>query len=95
MFGCKTNEMFVTKCMMKKSPVYFVSICFSAGVLVFGYAIRIAEAPLSKKFDDMDHSDFIICCWEAILTMTTGNFYFFSKIFKKNFSIKNFSIKKY
>jgi hypothetical protein len=59
---------------MKKYPIRFVSVAFLVGVLGFGYALRVAEAPLNVDDKYMDHSDFLNCCWEVIITMTTGKF---------------------
>jgi hypothetical protein len=56
---------------MKKYPFNFVITIFSGGILFFGYTLKIAEAPLNRVVNDMDHSNFVNCCWESILVMTT------------------------
>lgn len=56
---------------MRKYPFEFVISIFTAGILFFGYTLKIAEAPLNRIVTDMDHSNFINCCWESILVMTT------------------------
>ena len=56
---------------MKKYPFEFVITIFAAGILFFGYTLKIAEAPLNRVVTDMDHSNFVNCCWESILVMTT------------------------
>jgi hypothetical protein len=76
MYGLRSDQIFVIKCLMKKQPFQFVFLALAIGVIGFGYAIRVAEAPLSRVDNFMDHSDFSKCCWEAIVTMTTGMFFF-------------------
>ena len=71
-YGVDIDNIFVMKSMMRKNPMFFVSTMFMLGIMFFGYALQIAEAPLSRNVNDMDHSSFASCCWEAILVMTTG-----------------------
>ena len=72
MYGFKTTQFFVIKCMMKKYPIRFVSVAFFVGVFGFGYALRVAEAPLNISDKYMDHREFLNCCWEVVITMLTG-----------------------
>jgi Ion channel len=78
MYNLPCNQIWVIKCQMIKNPIRFVSMSFLIGAINFGYALRVAEAPLSRKDSFMDHSNFISCIWEAIITMTTvgyGDYY--------------------
>lgn len=63
------------KSMVRKNPFGFVFNMFLLGIIFFSYALRIAEAPISRNVNDMDHSNFSNCCWEVILVMTTGKKY--------------------
>lgn len=64
--------------MMKEMPLKFISMIFMFGIIFFGYALRIAEAPLVLVDKSIDLTDFFACCWTAMLTMTTvgyGDYY--------------------
>jgi len=41
-------------------------------MIVFAYMLRIAEAPIARVVNEMDHSDFYNCLWETAIVMTTG-----------------------
>jgi hypothetical protein len=43
-----------------------------SAILIFGQALRMCEAPLSRVTDEMNHYNFANCMWAIILTMTTG-----------------------
>ena len=78
MYGCKAGTLFALRAIMKKSPfvLNFTLIVFS--IIIFGQAIRISEAPLSRVTEEMNFSSFINSIWAVILTMTTvgyGDFY--------------------
>ena len=72
MYGCKPSQMFVIKAYMKNHPISFVMVMLLTGIIMFAYLLMIAEAPLSRIVQDMNHSSFFNCCWEVILVMTTG-----------------------
>ena len=76
MYGKECNTEWVIRSFMRKKPFRFVLEIFLLGIVFFGYALRIAESPLTRKVHDMDHNDFMNCCWEAILVMTTGKISF-------------------
>lgn len=78
LYGFKHRNTFVIKCMMRETPMRFILSMFLFGIVFFGYALRIAEAPLIKVNKAIDLTDFFNCCWTAMLTMTTvgyGDFY--------------------
>ena len=75
MYGCKPSQMFVIKAYMKNHPISFVLVMLMTGIIMFAYLLMIAEAPLSRIVQDMNHSSFFNCCWEVILVMTTGTYY--------------------
>lgn len=56
---------------MKKSPFKFNFLLLALGIIIFGQAIRICEAPLNRITDDMDEYNFANSMWLVILTMTT------------------------
>lgn len=76
MYGCKADSLFAAKALMKKSPFLFNTIVMVLSILVFGQAIRICEAPLSRITHEMDHFDYVNSMWAVILTMTTGKIFY-------------------
>lgn len=72
MCGCSADSLFAVKALMKKNPLTFNTIVMLISIPVFGQAVRICEAPLSRITHDMDHFDFENSMWAVILTMTTG-----------------------
>ena len=77
-YGIKNSDIFVVKCMMKEVPLKLISAVFLSGILFFGYALRIAEAPLYLVDNTINLTDYFTCCWTAMLTMTTvgyGDYY--------------------
>lgn len=81
LYDVRHNNTLVIKCMMKETPLKFVTVTFLIGIFIFGYAIRLAELPLAfveSRSDAIDLSNYFSCCWTAVLTMTTvgyGEFY--------------------
>ena len=71
MYGFNTGINYVIKCFMQTIPIRFVTIAFLLGVVSFAYAIRIAEAPITRRMDDMNLFSFLTCIWAAMVTMTT------------------------
>lgn len=77
-YGTKNTTTFVVKCMMKEQPLKFIATIFLFGIIFFGYALRIAEAPLITIDKSMDLSNYFNCCWNVLITMTTvgyGDYY--------------------
>ena len=70
-YGIKNTNTFVIKCMMKEMPLKFILSMFLFGIFVFGYALRVAEAPLSVADSSVNLSDLLSCMWVAMLGMTT------------------------
>jgi potassium intermediate/small conductance calcium-activated channel subfamily N protein 2 len=77
-YGLRNTDTFVVKCMMKEVPIKLISAIFLSGIMFFGYALRIAEAPLYLVDNTINLTDYFTCCWTAMLTMTTvgyGDYY--------------------
>lgn len=70
-YGVQNSITFVVKCIMKETPLKLIMTIFISGIGIFGYAWRIAEAPLAVVDQTIQMSDFFTCCWVALLTMTT------------------------
>lgn len=84
MYGCEAGTLFTARALMKKSPFYFNFTILVFSIVVFGQAIRICEAPISRVSDDIDYSSISESMWAVVVTMTTGkNHNFFSKFFLK------------
>lgn len=78
MYNLQWTNTFVIKSLMRDQPLVFIFTMFMFGILVFGYALRIAEAPVYQVDKSMNLADLFNCCWNAIVTMTTvgyGDFY--------------------
>lgn len=63
---------------MKKKPFTFNCVALMASIAVFAQALRIAEAPLRRVTEHMDHYSYINDAWEVVLTMTSvgyGDYY--------------------
>jgi Ion channel len=56
---------------MKTMPLKFNLGILLVCIAIFGQAVRICEAPLSRITDSMDHFDFVNSTWSVVLTMTT------------------------
>lgn len=78
MYSAQWSNTFVIKSLMRDQPLVFIFTVFFFGVFIFGYALRIAEAPLYQIDKSMNLADLFNCCWASIVTMTTvgyGDFY--------------------
>lgn len=71
MYGCESSSMFAIRALMETIPFKFNSIIMFLSILIFGQAVRICEAPLSRISPEMDHFDYTNSMWSIILTMTT------------------------
>ena len=56
LYGSSNNRMFVMRCLMKEYPLETVFLLFIIGILVFGYALKICEGPLSQVLPNMNHN---------------------------------------
>lgn len=78
MFSVENNSTMIIRCMMKKNPLRFSLLVYLFGIMIFGYALRIAEAPLIIVEKSVPLANYFDCCWTAMATMTTvgyGDFY--------------------
>ena len=66
--------MFAIRALMETMPFKFNSILLLLSIAIFGQAVRICEAPLSRITPEMDHFDYTNSMWSVILTMTTVGF---------------------
>lgn len=71
MYGCESSTMFAIRALMEKNPFKFNSSILLLSIAIFGQAVRICEAPLSRITPEMDHFDYQNSMWSVILTMTT------------------------
>jgi hypothetical protein len=74
MFGCKNNESFVLKSILKDSPFKFIFLAFGIGIFVFGVMLMIAESPIDRVYSETQMHTLYNSCWEAICSMTTVGF---------------------
>jgi hypothetical protein len=71
MYGCESDSMFAIRALMDNMPFKFNTIILLLSIAIFGQAVRICEAPLSRITPEMDHFDYTNSMWSVILTMTT------------------------
>lgn len=74
MFGCKNDDLYVIKCLLKENPLVYIGMLFIAGLSVFGIMIMIAESPLDRVHSDFEPHSLQNSIWEALCTMTTVGF---------------------
>ena len=74
MFGGHCNTLFITKCLLRQSPLTYVLGTMCLGIGVFGWMFMISEAPLDRVINDGPIHTFENSCWAAICTMTTVGF---------------------
>lgn len=72
MYGCESSTLFAIKAMMREIPFKFNIIVMILSLILFGQALRICEAPISRVTQDMNHFSLENSVWAVILTMTTG-----------------------
>lgn len=72
MYGCESSSLFAIKAMMREIPFKFNMIVMSLSLVIFGQALRICEAPISRITNEMNHFSLENSIWAVILTMTTG-----------------------
>jgi hypothetical protein len=71
MLGAECDTVFILKCLLKQSPLKYVSGCFVMGIFVCGSIFMIAESPLDRILSNYQPHTFINSCWASICTMTT------------------------
>lgn len=72
MYGCESSTLFAIKAMMREIPFKFNIIVMVLSLILFGQALRVCEAPISRVTQNMDHFSLENSIWAVILTMTTG-----------------------
>jgi hypothetical protein len=74
MFGCKNDDLYVVKCLLKENPLVYIGMLFIIGLAIFGIMIMIAESPLDRVYSDFQPHTLQNSIWEALCTMTTIGF---------------------
>lgn len=65
----------VVKLLAKDYPFTVIMSVGSISVMMFAYAVRICERPLTDSLGDQNYGDLTGSMWNVVVTMTTGNFY--------------------
>jgi hypothetical protein len=71
MFGAEPGIKFTLRAMMKDDAKFCVFSLFLGGAVFHGWMIMIAEGPMDRRTNEMDHTRFFTAMWAAIVTMTT------------------------
>lgn len=85
MHGCESDSMFALKAVVKQKPIPILMGALLVTISVFGYQLRIFEAPISEASGQNFHS-YQNAIWNMIITMTSvgyGDIYpktFFGRI---------------
>lgn len=75
MYGTNATYLFGVQCLMKTNPFLLVSLLLFFCLLIFGYALLIAESPLSRlEGSSFNLSNFGNAVWCMIITITTVGF---------------------
>eukprot|EP01017_Pseudomicrothorax_dubius_P042444 TRINITY_DN6927_c0_g3_i2.p2 TRINITY_DN6927_c0_g3~~TRINITY_DN6927_c0_g3_i2.p2 ORF type:complete len:224 (+),score=23.50 TRINITY_DN6927_c0_g3_i2:767-1438(+) len=78
MYGATASYAFVIRSFMKKFSFRFVCVSFGVSVLVFAYALQLAERPLGVKTTDFHLDSYPNALWCTVITMATvgyGDYY--------------------
>lgn len=71
MYGCKANTVFTVRALMRKMPFVFNLGLLVVCIILFGLAIRVCEAPISRVTDDMNYYYISEAMWSVVVTFTT------------------------
>lgn len=71
MFGMEEEYLFVFRCLMYHRPFFLSFIWNFLGVLLFAFALHIAESPVRLATDHVNLSNFGNCIWVVFNSMTT------------------------
>ena len=71
MYMCEANHGFALKCMFKDFPMTLVTICFFISIVLFSFALRVAER--SPYFHDRiaDFTYLSNAIWLTVITLCT------------------------
>lgn len=62
----------VVKLLAKDYPFTVISAVGSISIMIFAYAVRICERPLTDILGDQNYGDLTGSIWNVVVTMTTG-----------------------
>ena len=74
LFGCEASRSYIIKCLIKDSPLYYISITLFIAVFFFGYCGMVAEAPLDRLNLGFQEYTFVNALWVAMGTFFTSGY---------------------
>lgn len=69
--GFESNFLFVVKSLTKQSPFSVICITLFISIILFAYAVRICERPLTDILNDQNFGHLTGAIWNVVATMTT------------------------
>ena len=73
MHGCESDSMFALKGLMKQKPYPILLSGLAITIIIFGYQLRIFEAPLSEA-SEQDFTSMNNAMWNTIITLTSAGY---------------------
>ena len=74
MYMCEASQGFSLKCMFKDFPMTLVTVCFFASILLFSFALRVAERSAAFTNRTADFTYISNAIWLTAITLTTVGF---------------------
>ena len=70
--GFEMDSTILTKILAQDYPFYVIFCVGSMSIMLFAYAIRICERPLTDSLGDQNYGHLTAAIWNVVVTMTTG-----------------------
>lgn len=80
-YGCESDSMFALKAVVLQMPIQFLIYALTLSLFIFGYQLRMFEAPLSEV-SGQDFNSLSNSIWNVIITLTSVGY---GDIFPKTF----------